>query len=129
MDYLIKLDDDCFFNAEEFLKTDFKNYDYTKQFDVDNIENGKINEYFQSVQNQRVDNFSIDENQQTINEIDLTNVNTTFLHLVTESDIEEHILFVTEKTFRAIYACQPFVILGNTGTLKYLKSLTIQIIN
>jgi hypothetical protein len=35
-DFLIKLDDDCFFNPNEFLKLDFSNIDYTGKFNMPN---------------------------------------------------------------------------------------------
>ena len=47
----------------------------------------------------------------------------SFISLVTETNIEKDVLFTSEKTYKPIFAQQPFLILGNTGTLKYLKSI------
>lgn len=45
-----------------------------------------------------------------------------FINIVTEtlSDLENCVFF-TEKTLKAIYSCQPFIIVGNYHTLKKLK--------
>jgi len=45
----------------------------------------------------------------------------TFLSLVSETSADENIVFFSEKTFKPIYACQPFIISGNAFSLKKLK--------
>ena len=47
----------------------------------------------------------------------------TFLSVVSETLVDEDTLFITEKTWKPIMVGHPFMILGNQGTLKYLKSI------
>jgi hypothetical protein len=42
---------------------------------------------------------------------------------VTETLTEKDVVFITEKTYKPIYVCQPFIIVGNTYTLKKMKEL------
>jgi hypothetical protein len=45
----------------------------------------------------------------------------TFLNVVTETLFDENVIFLTEKTFKPIYMCQPFIIFGNPNSIKKLK--------
>lgn len=47
----------------------------------------------------------------------------SFYSLVTETEVSEKTLFLTEKTAKPISLYHPFLILGNPFTLKYLRSL------
>jgi hypothetical protein len=47
----------------------------------------------------------------------------TFVNIVTETLIEKDIVFITEKTYKPIYTCQPFIIVGNAYTIKKMKEL------
>jgi hypothetical protein len=47
----------------------------------------------------------------------------TFVNVVTETLTENRVVFITEKTYKPIYTCQPFIIVGNTYTLKKMKEL------
>lgn len=47
----------------------------------------------------------------------------TFISVVSETLVDEGTLFITEKTWKPIMVGHPFIILGNQGTLKYLKSI------
>ena len=47
----------------------------------------------------------------------------TFVNVVTESLITDTTIFFSEKTFKPILACQPFIIVGNPHSLKKLKEL------
>ena len=47
----------------------------------------------------------------------------TFVNIVTETLTEKDVVFITEKTYKPIYVCQPFIIVGNTYTLKKMKEL------
>ena len=47
----------------------------------------------------------------------------TFMSIVTETLIDESVLFISEKIWKPIVVGHPFMILGNVGTLKYLKNL------
>ena len=49
--------------------------------------------------------------------------NRTFVSLVTESSIDNNVLFISEKTYKPIFAQQPFIIMGNPNTLEYLRSI------
>ena len=45
----------------------------------------------------------------------------SFVNVVTESYLDENIVFYSEKTYKPIRSLQPFIIFGNTGSLKKLK--------
>tara|TARA_B110000503_G_C7152781_1_gene415938 strand:- start:1850 stop:3136 length:1287 start_codon:yes stop_codon:yes gene_type:complete len=47
----------------------------------------------------------------------------TFVNVVTETLTENRVVYITEKTYKPIYTCQPFIIVGNTYTLKKMKEL------
>jgi hypothetical protein len=48
---------------------------------------------------------------------------TTFVNVVTESLIDEGSIFYSEKTYKPMYTCQPFIIVGNPYSIKKLKEL------
>jgi len=57
---------------------------------------------------------------------DTININAhlnTFINIVTETLTDDKIIFITEKTYKPIYVCQPFIIVGNAHSLKKLKEL------
>jgi len=57
---------------------------------------------------------------------DTININAhlkTFINIVTETLTDKDIIFITEKTYKPIYLCQPFIIVGNLYTLKKMKEL------
>ena len=45
----------------------------------------------------------------------------TFVNVITETLTTQDLVFITEKTYKSIYTCQPFIIVGNTHSLKKLK--------
>jgi hypothetical protein len=47
----------------------------------------------------------------------------TFLNIVTETLTEKGVVFITEKTYKPIYSCQPFIIVGNAFSLTKMKEL------
>lgn len=47
----------------------------------------------------------------------------TFISVISETLVDEGTLFITEKTWKPIMVGHPFMVLGNRGTLKYLKSI------
>jgi hypothetical protein len=47
----------------------------------------------------------------------------TFLTIVTETLINLNVVFISEKTFKPIYSCRPFIIFGSPYTIKKLKEL------
>jgi hypothetical protein len=46
-----------------------------------------------------------------------------FINIVTETLFDVDTIFISEKTYKPIYLCQPFIIFGNPHTLKKLKEL------
>jgi hypothetical protein len=47
--------------------------------------------------------------------------NTTFINIVTETMWNKESIFFTEKIYKPIYMCQPFILFGNPNSLKKLK--------
>ena len=47
----------------------------------------------------------------------------TFLNLVNETHQQDDLVFITEKTYRSINYCRPFIINGDRGSLEYLKDM------
>jgi hypothetical protein len=47
----------------------------------------------------------------------------TFVNIVTETLTDNNVVFITEKTYKPIYTCQPFIIVGNAYTLSKMKQL------
>lgn len=46
-----------------------------------------------------------------------------FVNIVNESLIDNNCVFFSEKTFKPIYCCQPFILFGNPYSLKKLKEM------
>lgn len=88
--------------------------------DVDEI--NKINNFFS---NNRI-SWTFDEadlnNNQASNFEEWYHKN-TFVSLVSETSEVKDVVFISEKTFKPIFACQPFIMCGNPHTLEILKSL------
>lgn len=57
------------------------------------------------------------------NDVSHDDYHQTFVSVVTESLADSDILFLSEKIWKPIYMGHPFIVLGNPGTLKYLKKL------
>ena len=47
----------------------------------------------------------------------------TFISMVTETLVDEGTLFISEKIWKPIMVGHPFIVYGNLGTLKFLKSM------
>jgi hypothetical protein len=47
----------------------------------------------------------------------------TFVSMVTETLVDEGTLFISEKIWKPIMVGHPFIVYGNLGTLKFLKSM------
>jgi hypothetical protein len=45
----------------------------------------------------------------------------SFVNIVTESLIDTHAVFFSEKIYKPIFCAQPFIIFGNPGSIKKLK--------
>ena len=50
----------------------------------------------------------------------------SFLNVVNETHQQDDLVFITEKTYRSINYCRPFVINGDKGSLRYLKDMGFQ---
>lgn len=50
----------------------------------------------------------------------------SYLHIITETHYSNNCIFLSEKIFKPIVHCQPFIVFGNPGTLKVLKELGYQ---
>ncbi len=46
-----------------------------------------------------------------------------FMNVVNETHHPDDLVFITEKTYRSINYCRPFVINGDSGSLKYLQEM------
>jgi nucleoside-diphosphate-sugar epimerase len=57
------------------------------------------------------------------NDITTSNFENTFLSLVTETHVDNNIMFLSEKIWKPIYMGHPFLVLGNPHTLKKLKEM------
>lgn len=67
------------------------------------------------------DNWSKDV--QTGDSININAHLSTFVNVITETLTIKDVVFITEKTYKSIYVCQPFIIVGNAYSLKKLKEL------
>jgi len=47
----------------------------------------------------------------------------TFVNILTETLFENETVFLSEKVFKPILGCQPFIILGNPGSIQELKNI------
>ena len=47
----------------------------------------------------------------------------TFLSLVSESDVDNEIIYLSEKTFTYCYGPHPFILVGSKHSLKKLKEI------
>lgn len=71
--------------------------------------------------NHTMDGANLDENQAT--SFDRYVINSHFLHIVVETLTDPNTIFFSEKTFRPIYALQPFILVGSKHQLKKLKEM------
>lgn len=55
------------------------------------------------------------------NDMTLNDYEETFMSVVTETLVDKNTLFISEKIWKPIAIGHPFIILGNKGSLKYLK--------
>jgi len=110
-------------NINISLQNDCTYFDYKTQYQISDIENTNINDFFfEHNYDWKVDDKEIKNNTETL-QLDIPNIKSHFLYLVTESLVTSDVLFLSEKTFKPIYACQPFIILGNPNILKKLKEM------
>lgn len=83
-----------------------------------------IFQYFSAINTHMGFDMDIDLSSSKIGiELKLEDYKKTFVSLVTETSVNNDILFFSEKTYKPIIAQHPFIILGNANSLKYLKSI------
>jgi hypothetical protein len=58
--------------------------------------------------------------------VNFSHYENTFISVVSETLVCDDILFLSEKIWKPIIVGHPFIVIGNPGTLKYLKSLGFQ---
>ncbi len=80
----------------------YKNYDSTKSYEYDS---------------------NWIKNSNPANSLNLQAHLDTFVNIVTETLVDKNSIFLTEKTYKPIYVCQPFIIMGNPHSLKKLREL------
>jgi hypothetical protein len=93
---------------------------------VSSINNVEMIEYYKTYDS--TTEYSYDTNNwlkdvQTGDSINIDAHLKTFVNIVTETLTQKDVVFITEKTYKPIYTCQPFIIVGNTYSLKKLKEL------
>lgn len=82
----------------------------------------KINRFFESMEFEiNIDHYNLEYN--LADNFDYEMHYRTFISLVSETNVNSDNLFFSEKTYKPIYAKQPFIIYGNPHSLKYLKGL------
>jgi hypothetical protein len=60
---------------------------------------------------------------EVINFVNIDHYCNSYFSLVSETETSDQCIFITEKTYKAIYAGHPFILWGNPGMLKYLRSI------
>ena len=88
-------------SVDEKIINFFKNYDSNVNHSYDTEDWGKLYDWGNFV------------NQQAHN--------STFVNIVTETMCNNESIFLTEKIYKPIYMCQPFIIFGNPNSLTKLK--------
>jgi len=122
MFYEIFHNNEVFNNSYISLQNNQKYFNYKIEFNIDNKKNKLINDFFiNNKTSWSFDDFDKSKNLGSV--LDVNIIKKTFLYLVTESIINKDIVFLTEKTFKPIYTCQPFIIFGSPYSLKKLKEM------
>jgi len=120
--YEIFHNNEVFNNSYISLQNNQKYFNYKIEFNIDNKKNKLINDFFiNNKTSWSFDDFDKSKNLGSV--LDVNIIKKTFLYLVTESIINKDIVFLTEKTFKPIYTCQPFIIFGSPYSLKKLKEM------
>ena len=88
----------------------------------------KVQSFFK---NRKIDIFldSLDKRVNLAHNIPSELTNSTFLSIISETSVNPKKLFLSEKIAKGLYCKQPFIVLGNPGTLAYLKKLGFKTFN
>ena len=94
----------------------------------DKKERDKIFNFFKY---RKIDIFidDLDKNFNAASNLTIELLNSTFISIITETDVESERLFLSEKIAKGLYSKQPFIVFGNPGTLSYLKKLGFKTFN
>lgn len=92
--------DDYKFSKENIINY-LSNYDSTQHYTYD----------YDDLENNKAESLNIEAHT------------SSFLNIITESLFENNSVFFSEKTYKPIYTLQPFILFGNTGSLRELKRL------
>jgi hypothetical protein len=98
--------------------------DYETQFGETFDESVRINNFY--IENQFVKEWSFDGNDLDYNlatDFDETFFKKTFVSLISETTSYNEVIFFSEKIFKPIYACQPFILISSKGSLNKLKEM------
>lgn len=105
----------------------------TWMFDIDNraaslpFLNAPGKKYFQRIFKKKFTPYILDVDKHTknevINSINVDHYCNSYFSLVSETETSDRCIFITEKTYKVIYAGHPFILWGSPGMLKYLRSI------
>jgi hypothetical protein len=107
--------------------TDYENFHYTEMTET-------TDEYISNLENFDQETFNSFKQSLPYNIDDQINLHQTgkdeshlfenvFVNLVNETHHPGNAVFITEKTYRSINYCRPFIINGDPGSLQYLKEM------
>ena len=97
--------------------------DYSKQFGTTFEESVEINRFYFD---NEIQEWGFDGNDLNINlatDFDESVMKNTFVSLISETTTINEVIFFSEKIFKPIYACQPFILVSSKNSLKKLKEL------
>lgn len=100
---------------------------FNKSVITDSIDLNNLNKYLDD-EFDNLKNFGLTYDLTQLSDINTHKVNfdiydKSFISIIGETNYHSDVMFLSEKTFRSISIKQPFFILGNRHSLKYLKSL------
>jgi len=102
------------------LQTKIKNEIFSKSLLSVDAKKNIFKYLFNTNLNFTIDSANINGNLSAFDNLDVYTKG--FIHVVTETIFYENKLHLTEKIFKPIVARRPFILVGATGNLKYLKS-------
>jgi hypothetical protein len=103
-------------------KEDF--YNITNGFLGDDYKHGKdrLLGFYKNYDS--TEHFVFDENDLENNKAEVLNLdaqNKSFVNIVTETLIDNNTIFFSEKIYKPIYCAQPFILIGNSSSLRKLR--------
>jgi hypothetical protein len=110
--------------------TDYENFHYTETTEttdeyiskLENFDQETFNSFKQSLPYKIDDQINLHQTGKDESHL-FENV---FVNLVNETHQPGNAVFITEKTYRSINYCRPFIINGDSGSLQYLKEMGFQ---